>query len=100
MSFNWLPETFEEFHSEALAGRVGLSIMNTQYNWLYENILPNRTRFIFWSEPHYEEKLLCKMISNEATFRAVHDKGIDLILYEEANEDRRQLIKKLKNSGY
>ena len=82
---NWCPKSFQEFSSAAKIGRVELQILPDQYTWLYENILPYR--FQLWSlfsSVSYKEKLLRKMIVDEATFRAVHDKGIDLMLLTEA----------------
>jgi predicted solute-binding protein len=78
---NWCPPTFQEFRSEAIAGRVELGILDSQYTWLYENILP--FKFALWSlvsSKSYETRLLQKMIEDEETFRKVHNKGIDLIL--------------------
>ena len=84
-NYNWIPESFDEFRQATRQGRVQLSILGRQYTWLYANVLP-------WSpfrRHSYQERLLRRMMEREETFRAVHNYGIDLALYEEPSVERR-----------
>ena len=70
---NWRPASFDEFKNAAAAGRVRFQILDEQYPWLYDNVLP-RTSF------SYEKKLLRLLQDDEDAYWKVFNSSVDFVL--------------------
>ena len=88
-TYNWIPDSFDQFCTASKDGLVGLTIMDDQYSWLRRNIsipkIPILKKFFSSYSPSYEERLLGLMASDESIYEQVQERGIELFLYNNTN---------------